>query len=383
MRIAQMIDSLDWGGAQKMQLFLVNTLLSLGIDITIISLSEAADSSIPQDLIAAGARVVSFPFPKLLRPDSFYRLVKFMSAEKFDLVQAYLSYANIIGSLAGVLTGTPVIASLRNAGYDPKIYTEKRAFIEKICLRYFSTRVMANGYMVADYWKQRLNNMNIDVVVNAVNQIPPLSLEERITLRRQIMGDPNRLLILSVGRLTPQKGFPDLIRAFARVHSLYPKAALVIAGRGRLQGQLSDLAQQLGVQNDVFLLGIRNDIHRLMGAADIYVNSSHWEGTPVSVLEAMAAGLPVVATTVGETPYLLKDNVGLLVPASQPELLADGIQSLLANPEMREKLSIAGRDRIQSDYTSEAWKRNLLRLYAQVSPKISNYLSKIDLENYR
>jgi len=378
MHIAQIIDSLNWGGAQKMQVFLVHTLHSLGIDITIISLSERADSSIPRDLEMAGAKVVCFPFPKLWQPDSFYRLVKFMSAEKFDLVQTYLSGANIVGSLAGLITNTPVIAGLRNTGNDPKTYSKQRAFLEKICLQFFSTRVMANGYKVADYWGPRLNNIHIDVVVNAVDPIQPLSYEERIAVRSKVMGDPNRPFILSVGRLIPQKGFFDLIHAFAKVHSIHPEAVLAIAGRGRLLDKLSELVNQLGLQENILLLGVRNDARRLMGAADIYVNSSHREGTPVSILEAMAVGLPIVATTVGENSYLLKNNVGILVPSSQPELLADGLQRLLTSPEIRESLSKAARERVINEYTREAWRRNLLALYAQVSPRANEYLRMID-----
>ena len=118
MHIAQMLDSLNWGGAQRMQLFLVETLRPLGVDVTVIDLGDSSGSSMPSRLRAAGAQVVSYPFPRLFSPGSFIRLVDFLREQQFDLLHSYLTYSNIVGPLAGGLTGTPVIASLRSAGFN-------------------------------------------------------------------------------------------------------------------------------------------------------------------------------------------------------------------------------------------------------------------------
>ena len=115
MRIVQILDTLLIGGAQKMQVFLAQSLQPLGIELTVVNLSHYGEPSLVSQLEAAGVRIVDFPFPRLFSPISFFRLVKFLRQEKFDLVHAYLTYSNIVGSLAGRLTGIPVIASLRNA----------------------------------------------------------------------------------------------------------------------------------------------------------------------------------------------------------------------------------------------------------------------------
>lgn len=378
MKIAQVLDTLYWGGAQKMQLFLVETLRPMGVDITVISLCDTTDSPVDVQLKELGARVVNFPFNQLFSPGSFRKLVQFVREEKFDLIHAYLTHSNIVGPLAGFLTGTPSIASLRNADFERKGYTPQREFLETFSMRYLATRVMANGLVVADFARQRLKDKRpVDIIPNATDFIPIIPEAERLQIRREITGDPNRPFVLSVGRLTAAKGFPDLFDAFVTVRERYPDAALVIAGGGSKEEELKRQVERLGLQKHVFLLGRRNDAPRLLASADTYVNSSHWEGTPVSVLEAMAAGLPIVATKVGESPYLLAEDSGLLVAPHQPQELAEALIALLASPEKRTQLGEAAYDRMRRYYSRETWRRSLLDLYAQITPKAKPYLAQV------
>jgi glycosyltransferase involved in cell wall biosynthesis len=384
MHIAQMLDTFYWGGAQKMQLFLVETLRPLGIEITVISLCDTSDSPVAEELQAAGARIVTFPFPKLFSPGSFFRLVNFLRAEKFDLLHAYLTYSNIVGPLAGALTGTPTIASLRNADFERKGYTPQREFVETFCMRYVATRVMANGLVVADFARQRMKNKRpVDIIPNAVDFVPAIPENARETLRREITGDASRPFVLSVGRLTEAKGFPDLFDAFSIVRALFPEAALVIAGGGDLSDDFNLQINRLGLQKQIFILGRRNDVPRLLAVADIYINSSHWEGTPVSVLEAMAAGLPIVATKVGENPHLLDEGAGVLVPPHQPQELAAALSALLASPEKCAQLGRLARERVSRYYSRETWRKNLLDLYAQITPKAKPYLAQVSTNSYQ
>lgn len=377
MRIVQILDTLWMGGAQKMQVFLAHSLQPLGIELTVINLSDHADSVLVDQLETAGVRIVSFPFRRLFSPLSFVRLVIFLHQEKFDLVHAYLSYSNIIGSIAGYLLGIPVIASLRSAGYrDHRLSLKIR--LENFCLKFLANRVLANGRAVGEFARSRSGNTPVDVIVNAVDLIPPLSEGERRTLRSELVGNAQRPLILSVGRLTIAKGFFDLLNAFKIVHSIQPETALVIAGDGNLQDDLIKYVNKLQLQKDVFLLGQRDDILRLLPAADIYVNSSLREGTPVSVLEAMSAGLPVVATAVGESPFLLNQNSGMLVPPAQPDKLASSIISLLNSSHKREELGRNARNLIDNNYRRNDWSRNMLMLYAKLIPVANDYLHKLD-----
>jgi len=383
MRIVQMIDSLSWGGAQKMQLFLAESLVPLGIELTVVSLQDVDDSPVAEMLRETGVRVVAFPFPKLFSLISFGKVVHFLREEKFDILHAYLTYSNIIGSLAGKLSGTPTIASLRSADFGYENYSRQRVWMENMSMRFFATRVMANGAAVAQFARQRLKDSRpVDIIVNAVDIYPPLARAEREALRAEVCGVSNRPIILSVGRLTEAKGFHDLVDAFALVHARAgcESAVLVIAGGGVLMEELATQVRQLKLEEQVFLLGQREDVTQLLEAADLYVNSSHWEGTPVSVLEAMACGLAVVATSVGESPNLLEQGrAGLLVSPGQPQELAVAVISLLDSPEKGHEFGQAARKRVEQYYSRATWTRKLLELYAQLSPKAEQYLTKANV----
>lgn len=381
MKLAQMLDTLNWGGAQKMQLFLVQSLRPLGVDVTVVSLNRSPDSPLPAQLEAAGARVVVFPFPKLFNPISFFKLIGFFRRERFDLVHGYLTYSNILGSLAGRLSGTRFSGSFRNAGYDSGRISARRAKIESFCLRHFADGILANGYAVAEFGHRQVGaDVPIDVLPNAVDArvIPQLSREEKHSLRRELVGDADRPLILSIGRLTPQKGFDHLLQAFALTHKKHPNAALVIAGAGRQREALEAQIRALGLEGRAFLLGQRDDAPRLLAVADVYVNSSLLEGTPVSVLEAMAAGLPIAATSVGDTPHLLESDAGILVPPAQPEKMAETLNGLLSNSALREALGKSAKARAQEKYSPQAWTRNLLTYYAKFTPSAQEHLKKLD-----
>jgi glycosyltransferase involved in cell wall biosynthesis len=347
------------------------------VDLTVVNLSHNADPSLVAQLEQAGVRVVSFPFPRLFSPLSFARLVLFLQRERFDLIHAYLTYSNIIAPLAGRLSGIPVIASVRSADYRHH-KNSPRARLENFSLKFLAHRVLANGYAVGEFARTRSGRTPVDVIVNAVDLIPPLQADERTALRTDLVGDSVRPIVLSVGRLTIAKGFFDLLDAFKMIHAVQPDAALVIAGDGNLRDDLTTHVAKLGLQDDIFLLGQRNDVVRLLPAADIYVNSSLREGTPVSVLEAMSAGLAVVATTVGENSFLLNQSSGALVPPAQPEKLAEAVISLLSSPEKRAELGCAARDEIGKKYGRIEWSRNILTLYAKLTPKANEYLRKIE-----
>lgn len=377
MKIAQMIDWLILGGTQRMMINLIKKLHLLGMNITVISLRSSMETSIKQDLDALGVRLVIFPFPKLFSLRSFIDLLAFLRREKFDLIQANLTYSNIIGGLAGWLTGTPVIGSLRNVGGDPRDVSVKRVLLDTFSLKYFCKRILANGFAVAEFARKRLGNVRIDVIPNAVSLISPLSSEMRKQLRTEIALDPERLIIFSAGRFDARKGFSVLLHAFALTHAEFPETILVLAGDGDLRKELQALIEELKIREHVVLLGFREDVQTLLASVDIYVNSSLSEGMAVSILEAMSAGLPVIATSVGDTPNVILPGMGILVSPGNSDELVAALERLLKFHELRSEMGAAARERILKNYSPESWLRKILKLYIDVTPKAETYLSNL------
>lgn len=153
-------------------------------------------------------------------------------------------------------------------------------------------------------------------------------------------------LVVSVARLEPQKNPLGLIESFARALRDHPRWHLLMAGDGSLREAAREVARVSGMAERVHFLGARDDVAEVLAASDVFVLASHWEGNPMSVMEAMAAGLPVVATAVGGVPELVEDGVtGLLAAPGNVQALAAALTALAANPQRRQELAAAARGR--------------------------------------
>lgn len=338
------------------------------IELTVVSLRENnQDTNIPSQIEAAGAHVVYFSAKKLCNPVRLLRLINFLRRENFDVVHTHLPSSNVLGTIAGRLAGRPVISAIRNSRDDTwgrlSVLLGK---VETFTLRYLSHQVMAVGYATAAAQQHRLGNKQITPVPNALRTTPLLLPDKRNQIRTELVGDPVKPLLISTGRLVPQKGYGDLLTAFAEVHKQHPEAVLVIAGEGPLHNELTERIDTLGLKEYVNLLGFRKDVSLLLAASDIFISSSHWEGLSVSILEAMAAGLPVVATNVSDTPQVVVEGTGHVVPPHEPTLLADAICSLLSNPPQRHSFGSAARAFIEKNHNPAAWADKILDMYKSV-----------------
>jgi glycosyltransferase involved in cell wall biosynthesis len=200
-----------------------------------------------------------------------------------------------------------------------------------------------------------------ETIVNGVSPAPAPA--DREALSRELGIDPARPLIVTAGRLVEQKGHELAIRALARI----PGAFLLVAGEGPLRGRLSAVAGEAGVLDRVALPGARSDARQLLGAADVVVLPSRWEGLPLVALEALSAGTPVVATAVRGIRELLTDGAdALLVPEDDSEALAAAVTRILADQPLAASLADAGR-KLARQYSEEAMTTRYLQLYERLA----------------
>jgi glycosyltransferase involved in cell wall biosynthesis len=170
-----------------------------------------------------------------------------------------------------------------------------------------------------------------------------------------------------VARLHRQKGLGDLLAAVAWVRERVPDVRLLLIGEGELRDELEAQARALGLSGAVIFAGIRTDVAEIVAALDIFVLPSLWEGTSNAVLEAMAAGLPIVATAVGGTPEVVVDGVtGLLVPPRDPSALAGALVTLLQDADLRHRMGRAGRERVKQYFSLERMVRRTEALYEEL-----------------
>jgi glycosyltransferase involved in cell wall biosynthesis len=368
MRVLQVIDILEYGGAQKLLVTFAQQAQKQGVDTTVVCLNERRGTPVRAELEAYGATVIVLKSRKLFDFKTLQKMFRIMQTGKFDVVHTHLTYSNITGALTGWLTGTPVIATLHNTFVDARHSHPLRDRLEFWAMRYLDKRVLAVGESVADAYKHILRR-ELDVIPNAVPVPVALTPEERFNLRTELTGDPELPLCIAVGRFSPQKGYPDLLTAFDIVHKENPAARLVIVGDGLLRSDIESKIVEMDSASYIKLLGLRSDVSRLLLVSDLYVNASLWEGLPIAHLEAMAAGLPLAVTAVGEVPRFVVEGTGLTVPAQSPADLASSILSLLCDPARRASMGESARNFVIQHYSAAVWFDKIINLYGQVGAK--------------
>lgn len=362
MRIAQLIDSLTVGGAQKLQVLFAHALRDLNVDLTVATLFPSQFGALVAELESLGVRVRTFHGRSVVDPLRAARLVRFLSSGRFDILFTHLTSANILGPLAGRIIGVPTIATLHSISDN---YRSRIKTLESWTLRRAATCRVAVGPAVAATYHQRQGGARCVVIPNPVTQTAPLPPAERLEIRHELIGTKS-VMLASVGMLLPVKGFGDLLAAFADLRRTHPEAGLVIAGAGPLEEELHAHIDALGLRGHAHLIGLREDVPRLLAAADAYVCSSNREGLPLSLLEAMEAGLPVVATDVGDVRSVVVDGTGLVVPAGEPVALAEALRTLLDDTARARAIGATARRHVHQSYSVDKWAERLLQLAAEV-----------------
>jgi glycosyltransferase involved in cell wall biosynthesis len=227
---------------------------------------------------------------------------------------------------------------------------------------------------VCDAFKQALvkvgvSQERIHVQHNSIRPEPAIDAEQVRTLRESLNLKEGTRMILAVGRLSKEKAQIDLLRAFNNLSQTPGEidARLVIVGDGPEREALEAAAAALGLSDRVIFTGQVNNVEVYFGAADVLVNPSHSEGSPYVLLEAMAAGLPIVATAVGGVPEMVENNeTALLVPDNDPQAMADAIACLLSDRKLAVQLAENAGKLVSSRFSPEAYVRSLAEVYREV-----------------
>jgi glycosyltransferase involved in cell wall biosynthesis len=277
-----------------------------------------------------------------------------------DIIHTHLAEADLIGCLLGRALGRSVVSTLQN---EPRSYEAKkrhRRWMARLTARYLADYSVAVSDRVRGLFIQswRIPEKRIGTIYNAVPMGPFLALPAKSVEPKPAP------LITTVGRLVPQKAQSLLLDAARRVFDHHPTARLMIVGGGVLEQSLKKQARALGIADRVSFAGVRRDIPDILAQTDIFVLSSLWEGLPLSAVEAMAAGCPVVLTDVGGNRELVKDGEqGLIVPAGSAAALAEALLTLVQDAPRRVAMGHAARLRVQSDFSIDTIARQYEDLY--------------------
>ena len=232
--------------------------------------------------------------------------------------------------------------------------------VEKLCARMTDVLITINREDFA-FAKRKLKAKRVEYIPGVGIDPERFLPTEKSLLKRNEIGVPeNAKLLLSVGELNRNKNHEKVLRAIAELGR--DDVHYAIAGKGALANELTGLAEELGIAERVHILGYRDDVAELYGAADLFVHPSYREGLPVAVIEAMAAGLPVVASRIRGNKDLITDDGGRLVCPCNAHGFAEAIGELLSDTETSEKMGAHNREAAKN-YSTEAVSELLMKLY--------------------
>lgn len=385
MKIVHVITTLGVGGAEKHLLWLTTGQVAAGHTVQVVFLK--GDGELAGDFRDAGVDVAFVDFDKA-RFGTLRRAVRdlaaLLRAEAPDIVHTHLLKADALGALAARRAGIRALVASK--------HNDERALLRKPVgwVHGWLSRRVARTIALSDHVARfvaehgRVDPARIRRIYYGVDATRLQPSRDRARVRQDLGLSEDTQVLVCVGRLAPQKDHPTLLAALDRLVSGRDRASsgssgssapsapvqlLIVGGDpfGDGLARVEARVRDLGVGGSVRLLGIRDDVPDLLGAADLFVLPSLWEGLGLVFLEAMAVGLPVVATTVSAVPEVVSDGeTGWLVPPGDPAALADALAEALADADERRRRGEAGRRRLLERFALPRMMAEVRSVYDEV-----------------
>ena len=349
-RLVHITPGLEMGGLEKLQVEFARHADRDRFELHFVSLSDRG--SLAADIEAAGCRVTALNHPTGLSPRLLWNLTRCLRHLGAEVVHTHDDRALIYGTPAARRAGVRTVVHTRH-GRSPGLSSRQKRLIRwaSLAVTYF---VCVSNEAAALSREHGIPSNKIHTIHNGID------LERFAYAGRNEKGP-----MVLVARMTPEKDVETLLRAFALVHQALPAARLEIAGDGICLADLKALATQLGLGSSVTFLGPVRDVASLLKRSALFVLPSLSEGISLTLLEAMASGLPVVATNVGGNPEVVAEGeTGLLVPARSPARLAEAMTRLLRDPLLAKRMGDAGRRRVETDFDVRSMVASYESLYA-------------------
>ncbi|MGE0126885.1 MAG: glycosyltransferase [Blastocatellales bacterium] len=368
-RVLHLINSFDAGGTERQAAELLNRLDERRFDVRLAVLGWRGPL---REQIAARFPVApEFPLTSFYNANAvkqLLRLREMLIRERIAILHAHDFYAGVLGVTAARLSGTRVIAAQRHLRLsDRRAHDLGARYIHKL-----AHRVLVNADGIRDHILKTgsAGSGKIVVIPNGLNapaNVRTLRERQREALLDELGLDADSKVIGSVAGLKPVKGHRYLLEAAAKIMKADARVHLVLVGEGELRDEILAQASRLGIGPRAHLLGHRKDSRQLAAAFDVAVLASLHEGLPNAVIEAMAAGTPVVATAVGGVLELIRDGeTGFLVAPSDAEALSERIEFALSQTDQCDLIAMRGRRFIIERFGMERMVASVERLYDEL-----------------
>ncbi|HEX6645477.1 MAG TPA: glycosyltransferase [Gemmatimonadales bacterium] len=370
LRVLFCLDNLGIGGTELNAVRTAEALDPERVDLTLALLG--ADGELRARYEQIGVPIHGFPLGSLGSRRALSegrRFARFLRSERIDVVHCHDMYSNVFASVAARAAGVPGIIVSRR--WSDRLPQPTLRFANRMAYR-LGHRVLANSGAVAESLvaDEGVRRERVVVVPNFVEEGAFAAPDPagRAARRAELGAEPGDTVIGVVARLAAVKDHATMLRAFALLAPRYPRLRLALVGDGPERQRLEALAAELGIAGTVTFAGTRPNRPNLHHLFDVSALSSVSEGFPNSVVEAMAARRPIVATAVGGTPdAIAHEDTGLLVPPGDAPALAAGIARMLEDPDAAARMGAAAEARARREYAERSVIARLVTLYEQLS----------------
>jgi len=359
-RLLLVVDSLEVGGAERQVVDLAVALRREGYEVTV-ACSVAGDLSGLLEEAGIPVRPLLDRLAKRRFSVAYaWRLRRLLRKERFDVVHAHIYASAVAATIATLGTGVPLVITEHT---EASWQTWRARWVSRWVYRRVE-RVIAVSTPIRRRLIER-DDVHPDLITIVPNAVASASEPHAdASLPAELRERP---LVGVVARLQPEKGVANFLKAATRVAPQFPEAHFVVAGDGPLRWELVALAEDLNLSKRVQFLGFRSDASALMRFLDVLVVPSLTEGSPLVTLEAMAAGVPVVASAVGGIPDQIRhEKEGLLVPPGDTGTIGDALLTLLGDSNRARRLGEAGRRRATSQFSHATMVRQIEDVYRDI-----------------
>jgi glycosyltransferase involved in cell wall biosynthesis len=367
-RVVYLAHTFSVGGAEEMVLNLVKRLPGR-FEPMVCCIHEPGP--IGEEIRRTGTPVAVLGLnPGIRRPFDVSGIRAYLRDTRPQIVHTFLLTASLYGRLAAILEHVPVVI-----GTEVNIYAHKKthhAIAERLLMA-GTDRVIVSAASVRDFYIDQVHAdpAKVDVIYNAVDFEQGHASTSRSAMRASLGLPADAPVAGVIARLTEQKGHRYLFEALAATPALSDVHLLVVGG-GPLEGDLRSHVASLGLTARVHFLGARRDLGDLLGAIDVFVMPSLWEGLPLSLVLAMGAAVPSVATAVAGIPEVIDDGrTGVLVPPGDAAALGAALGRLFTDPAFRAQLAQAGRESVLPRFGVDRYVSSVTQLYDQLLAQVA------------
>jgi glycosyltransferase involved in cell wall biosynthesis len=376
LRVCHIIHSVGAGGAEAVLSSLAAASWRVGVETVVIGLSDADDARAVPPLLDNGAAV-----HQLHRGRYDVRavadVVRLLRRENIDIVHTHLKHADIVGGAAARMLSLPAISTLHVIETRPASMSRRaRLRVATWARAWCFTTIVALSSAQRTWYLGHARNKNVVLIPNGAEE--PRTTNPRSEIRRSLGVADHEVLAVTISLMRPEKGHRVLLDAVRHMDPELP-IRFMFAGDGELLDELVDtVTREKSLRSRVALLGFRSDIDDLLTAADLVVHPSSEDALPTALIQALAVGRAIVATSVGGIPEIVVDGCGRLVPNHDPVALAGQIAELAADPGLRARYADAARTRYETTYSADVWARRLRVIYDRALEGADFHPAKVD-----